>query len=260
MTNKMPYGERGLLAWRPCVVCVCVWWAEWPVKMVLCDHQDYEIWGHLFCIIFLFYICCFDLFMAAIVTMMCFCFYIQIEDLSQQAQVQVSCHEFQEALSLLRKVYRIWQVGTVRSINHNVGALKKAELLDVNVKTSAQSINTERASMSNTVCIFHCIRCLWTKKHNLYLLDFINSTTNHWCLCQAAEKFKAPQPAPAVPEAKAAAAEEEEEEEEEEVRLQVFHFNHFAEFLCSCFIDLDSKFLASLNCSFVTPLWLCTSP
>ena len=98
--------------------------------------------------------------MAAIVTMMCFCFYIQIEDLSQQAQVQVSCHEFQEALSLLRKVYRIWQVGTVRSINHNVGALKKAELLDVNVKTSAQSINTERASMSNTVCIFHCIRCL----------------------------------------------------------------------------------------------------
>ena len=70
-------------------------------------------------------------------------------------------------------------------------------------------------------------------KHNLYLLDFINSTTNHWCLCQAAEKFKAPQPAPAVPEAKAAAAEEEEEEEEEEVRLQVFHFNHFAEFFCS---------------------------
>ena len=88
----------------------------------------------------------------------------------------------------------------------------------------------------------------------MYLLDFINSTTNHWCLCQAAEKFKAPQPAPAVPEAKAAAAEEEEEEEEEEVRLQVFDFNHFAEFLRSCFIALDSKFLALLNCSFVTPL------
>ena len=47
-----------------------------------------------------------------------------------------------------RKVYWTWQVATVRSINHNVGALKRAELPDVN--TGEQSSDTKRA---NSLCI-----------------------------------------------------------------------------------------------------------
>ena len=43
------------------------------------------------------------------------------------------------------KLRKVRQVATVRSLNHNVGALRP-ELPDVNINTSAQSINTERAS------------------------------------------------------------------------------------------------------------------
>ena len=44
----------------------------------------------------------------------------------------------------LRKMYWIWQVATVRSINHNMGALKE-------LNTGAQSINTESRSVFYSV-------------------------------------------------------------------------------------------------------------
>ena len=47
----------------------------------------------------------------------------------------------------LRKMHWTWQVATVRSINHNVGGPKRVKLLDVNINTGAQSINSERASL-----------------------------------------------------------------------------------------------------------------
>ena len=50
----------------------------------------------------------------------------------------------------LRKLFWIWQVATVRSINHNVGCPKRAELPDVNINTGPQSINTERGSLKWT--------------------------------------------------------------------------------------------------------------
>ena len=49
----------------------------------------------------------------------------------------------------LRKVYWIWQVATVRSINHNVGTLKRTELPDITINTGAQSINTENFFRDN---------------------------------------------------------------------------------------------------------------
>ena len=53
----------------------------------------------------------------------------------------------------LRKVYRIWQVTTVRSINHNVGSLKELSCRIVNIKTGAQSINTEIDSLTTPTIV-----------------------------------------------------------------------------------------------------------
>ena len=59
----------------------------------------------------------------------------------QTSSIFVFCPFSCEKIEKLIKVYWIWQVAVVRSINHNVGTL--AELTDVNIKTGAQSFTTE---------------------------------------------------------------------------------------------------------------------
>ena len=45
-------------------------------------------------------------------------------------------------------------------MNHNVGALKRAEQSDININTGVQSINTERPSYNTTLAV---LQCTWEK-------------------------------------------------------------------------------------------------